>query len=79
MTEKLTNETLKGICKNNFELAHFAINLGRYYMNSGREMQIQDILKEMRRHPNPNYVEELKQVDEIEREARERNKEYHEG
>lgn len=64
-TEALTNEDLKGICKSNFELAHYAIALGRYLIQSGREVSLKEILKEMKRHPDPDYVEELKEIDRL--------------
>lgn len=65
MSETLTNEDLSGICESTFELAHYAIGLGRYFIKSGRETKLADILKEMKRHPDPDHVEELKQIDEI--------------
>lgn len=65
MSEKLTNEQLKDVCASSFDLAHYAIRLWRYFIRSGRETTLQDILKEVRRHPNPNYVQELQEVDEI--------------
>lgn len=68
MTE-LTNESLKGICNSNFELAHFAIGLGRYYIKSGRETHLTDIIREIKKHPNPKYLEELKGIAEIEKNA----------
>ncbi len=64
-TEPLTNESLRGICKSSFDLAHFAIDLGRYMIHSGRETHIRDVIKEIRKHPDPNYVETLRNVDEI--------------
>lgn len=69
-SEHLTNEALRGICENNFKLAHYAIALGRYYIASGRVADLADILKEVKRHPNPNYVEELKEIDAIEKRAK---------
>jgi len=65
-SQKMTNEELKGICGSNFELAHYAIALGRYFIASGRETELSGILKEVKRHPNPQHLEELKAIDEIE-------------
>ncbi len=75
MTETLTNESLAGICKSNFELAHYAINLWRYYIQSGREADLADVLREVRKHPTPAYVEELKEIDEISMKKEERPQE----
>lgn len=67
MTENLTNESLSAICKSSFELTHFAIELGRYYIQSGREVNLKDILRDVKKHPNPQYLEELKEIDKIEK------------
>lgn len=69
MADNLTNESLKGICNSNFELAHFAIELARYYIRSGRETSLREIVRDVKKHPNPQYLEELKEIDEIERKA----------
>jgi hypothetical protein len=61
---------MRGICNSSFELAHYAIALGRYYIASGREASLKDILKDIRKHPNPEYIEELKMIDEIEKKAK---------
>lgn len=73
MTETLTNEELRGICSNNFDLAHYAIELGRYYIKSGKETSLGEILKEVKRHRNPNYVNELKAIDAMEEEGGEQS------
>lgn len=65
MTDQLTNEPLKGICQSSFELAHYAIGLGRYYIKSGREFTIGELLKEVKKHPDPRYLAKLKEIDEI--------------
>ncbi len=66
--EHLTNEEFKGVCKNNFELTLYAINLGKYYIRSGHEADIRKILDEIKRHPNPSYLIELAKLEEAERE-----------
>lgn len=71
MTETLTNESLKGICRSSFELAHYAIALGRYYIKSGRETRLSDIIRDIKRHPDPKYIEELHHIDELEKKAQE--------
>lgn len=69
MTESLTNEGLAGICDSNFELAHYAIELARYYLKSGRETDLAEIIRDLKKHPNPRYLQELENIDEIETKA----------
>ncbi|NGX45554.1 MAG: hypothetical protein K940chlam2_00709 [Chlamydiae bacterium] len=57
--EDMTNESLRGICANNFELAHFAIRLSRYHMKAGHEVTMQEVLDEVRKNPDPSYIEKL--------------------
>ncbi|MDN3505679.1 MAG: hypothetical protein P0S96_00415 [Simkaniaceae bacterium] len=73
MAEAMTNEALKNICRSNFELAHFAIKLGRYYIQSGRDTHLRDIIRDIKKNPDPKYIDELREVDEIERKAHEHN------
>jgi hypothetical protein len=73
MAETMTNEALKNICNSNFELAHFAIELGRYYIRSGRETHLREIIRDIKKHPDPKYLAELQEIDEIERKAHEHN------
>lgn len=73
MTDVLTNELMKGISDSNFNLIHYAIKLARYYIQSGRETSLKEILRDVRKHPNPEYIEELKNIDYIEREAQARS------
>lgn len=70
MTDSLTNEGLAGICDNNFDLAHYAINLARYYIKSGKEVTLTEILKDIKKHPTPRYLEELKKIEEVEKEQK---------
>lgn len=67
MYDQLTNSNLKGLFKSNFELTRYAIRLGKYYLRSGREMGLQDILDEIEDHPDEAYLEELKEIDEKEK------------
>ena len=57
--ELLTNESLRGVFKNNFELAHFAIRLARYYVHSGHEITLADLFDQVRKNPSQKYLEEL--------------------
>jgi hypothetical protein len=61
--EQLTNEKLKCLFKNNFDLANYAIRLARYSIKSGHEVSIDDLLDEVRRHPNPQYLKDLEMSD----------------
>lgn len=63
MKDLLTNEKLKGLFKSNFELARHAIRLGKYYIKSGRELHIDDLLEEIRKHPSEDYLKELQDMD----------------
>ncbi len=68
MTDTLTNEGLSNICKSSFELAHYAIQLARYFIESGREAQLKDILLQIKKHPDPEkYLDELRTIDTIEK------------
>ncbi len=69
MKDLLTNEKLKGLFKSNFELARHAIRLGRYYIRSGRELNIDDLLEEIRKHPGEDYLTDLQEMDANERKS----------
>jgi hypothetical protein len=66
--DQLTNQFLKGLFKNNFELANYAIRLGRYYLKSGREIAVDSLLEEIRRNPSEQYLRDLESIDAEERE-----------
>jgi hypothetical protein len=59
----LTNEVLKGLFKNNFDLANHAIRLARHYVKSGHEISIDSILQEIRRNPHESYIDDLQNLD----------------
>jgi hypothetical protein len=61
--DQLTNESLKGLFKNNFNLANYAIRLGRYYIKSGHEISLEGLLDQVRRHPNEQYLKDLQEAD----------------
>lgn len=69
MKDLLTNEKLKGLFKSNFELARHAMRLAKYYVKSGREFHVDDLLEEIRRNPQDSYLEEIKELDAQERAA----------
>ncbi len=66
MRAQLTNEKLKGLFKSNFELTRYAIHLGKYYLKAGREIDLEDLLDEVRRNPNESYLKQLQEIDEQE-------------
>jgi len=66
MKDLLTNETLRSSFKNNFDLAHFAIELGRYYIHSGHEISLTHLLDEVRKNPSEKFLQELRQLDQEE-------------
>lgn len=68
LRDHLTNEKLKGLFKNNFELANFAIGLARYSIKSGHEVSVDELLDEIRRNPNKDYIKELEAMDDAEAE-----------
>lgn len=59
LKENLTNEKLKGLFRNNFELTNQAIRLARYFIRSGHEVNADELLEEIRRHPSPSYIQDL--------------------
>jgi hypothetical protein len=46
-TQRYTNENLRGIFKNNFELANFAIKIARKYIQDDDPKNLQQILREL--------------------------------
>ena len=74
LRDQLTNEKLKKLFKNNFELANYAIRLGRYYVKSGSEVNADALLEEVSRNPNSQYVDTLEQLDVAEEATEEKTK-----
>ncbi len=64
--DRLTQEVLRGLFKNNFELANYAIRLGRYYIKSGHEVNVDSLLDQVRKNPNPEYLKDLQRMDQEE-------------
>lgn len=67
--EQLTNEALKKHFHDNFELAQFAINVARYLIRSGHEVDIPYLLKEIQRNPTLYTPENLALLDKAEEEV----------
>ncbi len=57
--EYLTNEPLRGICKSNFELVRYAILLARHDIKSGQEIEMDDLLEDLKSYPNLSSLENL--------------------
>lgn len=67
--EYMTNQQFKGICKSNFALAQYAINLGRFYIHTGRETSLHNLLAEVLKYPNPEHLQDLIELEKIEEET----------
>ncbi len=59
----LTTENLRKMFKNNFELAHFAIQMGRFCIRGGHS-SLTEILDEVRKHPSEAELLELEKLEE---------------
>jgi hypothetical protein len=62
--EQLTNQSLRGLFKNNFDLANQAMRLARFYIKSGHEVSISKLLNEIKRNPSEQYLEDLQKMEE---------------
>ena len=60
---QLTNEQLRSLFKNNFKLANQVMELGRYYIRSGHEINMEKLLEEVRRNPQEDYLKDLQALD----------------
>lgn len=68
LRDHLTNEGLRGIFRNNFELTNYVIGLGRHYVKAGHEISVDQLLEQVRK--NPHAVDWKKEeMEEEEREA----------
>lgn len=66
--EQLTNEALKKHFHDNFELAQFAINVARYLIKSGHEVNVPDLLREIQKNPGMYTPENLELLAKAEKE-----------
>lgn len=60
---QLTTEAIRSLFKNNFDLANYAIRLARFYIKSGHEINLTKLLTEVKRNPNEDYLEDLKELE----------------
>jgi hypothetical protein len=67
--EKLTNEALKKHFHDNFELTHFVINVARYLVKAGHEVDIPELLKEITKNPKMYTPENLQLLAKADEEA----------
>lgn len=63
LREQLTNQSLRGLFKNNFELANQAIRLARFYIKSGHEVTMGKLLNEIKRNPSEQYLKDLQKME----------------
>ena len=61
--EYLTHEWLRKQFTNNFQLTHQAIELGRFYIRSGHEIHLRELLEEIKKNPQAEYVKELQALE----------------
>lgn len=57
--QKLTNEILTKLFRNNFELALYAIEIARRHIRAGKDFTLETLLKEVQNHPLKGDLEEL--------------------
>jgi hypothetical protein len=62
VSKDITTEKLRKLFKNNFELAHFAIRMGRFCIRGGNS-SLSNILEEVRRNPKEQYLDDLEQIE----------------
>ncbi len=67
--DSLTNETIKGLFKNNFVLVNQAINLARFYMHAGHEVKMGKLLQELKNNPSEQYLQDLHALEEADEES----------
>ena len=61
--ETLTNESLRGLFRNNFDLTNQAIRLAKFYIKSGHEVTMGKILNEIKRNPSEQYLKDLQKME----------------
>ncbi len=66
--DQLTNEQLKKHFHDNFELAHFAIDVARYLIKSGHEVEVPQLLRDIQKNPGLYTPEQLAALEKAEEE-----------
>jgi hypothetical protein len=64
--DQLTSQGIRVLFKSNFDLAAYAIRLARFYIKSGREITVDQLLEEIRRNPHQYDEARLKELEAIE-------------
>jgi hypothetical protein len=67
--DQLTNQSLRGLFRNNFELTNQAIRLARFYIKSGHEVSMTKLLAEIKRNPSEQYLKDLQKMEEEDEET----------
>ena len=67
--DQLTKETLRGLFKNNFDLANCCIQLAEYYVKSGHEVNVEKLLGEIKRNPSEQYLKDLQMMEDEDEEV----------
>ena len=71
--EQLTNQSFRGLFKNNFDLANQAIRLARFYIKSGHEVSLTKLLNEIKRNPSEQYLKDLQKMEEEDEDSQPEN------
>lgn len=66
MKDQLTNEALKKHFHDNFALAQFAINVARYLIKAGHEVDVPQLLKDIQKNPSLYTPEQLEAIEKAE-------------
>ena len=71
MKEQMTSEALKKHFHDNFALAQFAINVARYLIKAGHEVDVPELLKDIQKNPGLYTPEQLAAIEHAEAEPQE--------
>lgn len=67
--KQITSQRLRSLFKSNFDLAAYAIGVAKYYIRSGREMTIDQLLDEVRKNPHQLDAKKIAELEAIEEEG----------
>lgn len=67
--DQLTNQSLRGLFRNNFELTNQTIRLARFYIKSGHEVTMTKLLAEIKRNPSEQYLKDLQKMEDEDEDA----------
>jgi outer membrane protein assembly factor BamD (BamD/ComL family) len=66
LRDQLTTQGIRSLFKSNFDLAAYAIRLARFYIKSGREVTVDQLLEEIRKNPHQYDEATIKELEAIE-------------